>query len=176
MGGYLKHQLRGKKVTENIRAELQKKMEVCREQAEKCVARYWAVKEMHRHDRLGPGRFGCRLRVRGPYLSLGWFRVRRRYSQPGRNNQRGEFEHIRKGKGYRYRDRGFGGALDWEWALITVTEDEFARIRRTYAALTEAQRWCRQFDALPVPDPSAIGRDLLPPGDYRRYRAGRSST
>lgn len=95
---------------------------------------FWRENKIRRNrDDVEMGTYGCRARIKNNKFEAVWFKnsfLSESALQLVKNPQYTvRSKHFPKGKGLRYPDRTFKHARDWEFPLISMTEDAFSLIR-----------------------------------------------
>lgn len=153
-----------KQIHEMIDAQIQK----LAADAKLLTDAYWhqKVKDMEKWRGKEKSVLGCRRRLQNGYLSIDWFKDNwtiRPESAPtdkGKARWKVYSRYLKRGRGFRYSDKTLlAHAKEWEKERILSYEDDFAKIREAYAALSKARQYMgkaikAQKDRPPVSPPS----------------------
>jgi len=117
--------------------------------ARKLADSFWAMNHAMReeNDPELQGYFGTRARLRDNTLSIDWYRnyfIRDKVT----GKKRPISKHIAKGEGFRYSNRSFKGAKEWEQEVIAEVEDQYAVLRKRAHLLRGMRRAMSEYQAL----------------------------
>lgn len=132
-----------------IQSALHTELLVVTSHARKLADSFWAMNHAMReeNDPELQGYFGTRARLRDNTLSIDWYRnyfIRDKVT----GKKRPISKHIAKGEGFRYSNRSFKGAKEWEQEVIAEVEDQYAVLRKRAHLLRTMRRAMSEYQAL----------------------------